>query len=217
MRLSVSPLNSLNGELGSSKSSAIGLEHGLDTDSGIRIASGPCLTAGKLKTIHSGCGRSVFLKQNGTVPELAQMIARIAKRAVVHRKAATADTTVELIAQLGEAANPFSQHVPPDRGELHPVFCCERAPGGKPVQRVLDSRQRDTCALRDLDNGNTAQSVPGITTLVARTPLPLNQAFGLIEMHSCDGDAASAGQLSNRQWHVYIDHEWLRSLDLIYT
>src|SRR5690606_10274112 len=117
----------------------------------------------------------VSFEQDSAFAELAQTIARISEGAVGHRKTAAADAPVKLVTQLNKAAYAVSQHVSPTCGELSPVVHGGGSVGRELGQRRPDRRQRNAGALSHLDDGDAAQDVAGIATLVAIATPSLDQ------------------------------------------
>lgn len=87
------------------------------------------------------------------------------------------------------------------------MFCRQRPPGRKFVQRFFYCRQGDARTFRNFDDCNAAKRIACIATLVTGAPLPMNQALRLIEVDGRDSDATSAGEFSHRKWDAHINHE----------
>lgn len=70
---------------------------------------------------------------------------------------------------------------------------------GQRGQRIPDCRERQSGALRHLDDGDTAQHRSRIAALVAAIPRTRNQSLRFVEMERGDGDAAAFGDFADAQ------------------
>src|SRR5690554_2744781 len=142
---------------------------------------------------------SVRFEQSWPGPLLPELVARVAQGTGVDRQAAAADAVAEVVAQPAQAGDAVVQVRLPAGRQPAPVLGRRRAAVRQQRQRLADGLERNTGALRDLDDGDPAQHIPGIAALVARIAPALDEALGLVEMQRGNGDAAASGNFAHAQ------------------
>ena len=147
--------------------------------------------------IFLGAGQCFDVQKDRSGPGLAEDVVGIAERTVLHGETTAADATAQLISQRRKAGDPFVKLAFPGLRQLLPILGSEGAVVGQHGEGIADFGQRHARLLGNLDDGNPPQYRPRIAPLIAAIAAALDQALLLIEMERRDGNAASAGHVSD--------------------
>lgn len=104
---------------------------------------------------------------SGTGTLLAKDVIGITQWAFGKRETTATDTARYLIAKLHQTVDTFLKHIFPGFRKAFPVLCRRDVVVRKIRQGFTNDRQRDACALRDLDDSDAAQHSTVIATLIS--------------------------------------------------
>src|SRR3569623_513849 len=113
----------------------------------------------------------------GTRSLPAELVGRVAKRAVLERQAAAADAIAEPVAQALQQKDLVIDGVGPTGRESRPVLFGRRPSLRQAREAGADLGQRDADVLRNPDNGDSAQHLAVVAPLVARSSVRADQAL----------------------------------------